>query len=57
MEEAPAAKAPEDQPFITNYTLDNMNYEIKLSSYKNNLLIEVKNKSEVENSIYTFDDF
>ena len=56
MEEAPAAKSPENESLITNYTLDNINYEIKLSSYENNLLIEIKNKSEVENSIYIFYD-
>lgn len=59
MEEAPTVnlvKIPASQPFITYYLLDNINYEIKVSIDKINLLIEVKNKSEIENSIYLFDN-
>lgn len=59
MEEAPTVnlvKIPDAQPFITYYLLDNINYEIKVSIDKINLLIEVKNKSEIENSIYLFDN-
>ena len=54
MEEAPAAKILDAQPFITNYIFDNINYEIKVSIDKSNLSIEVNNKSELEKSIYLF---
>jgi len=56
MEEAPAVKLSDDQPFNTNYILDSITYEIKVTKDKNNLLIEVMNKSELENSIYLFDN-
>ena len=56
MEEAPAVKLSDDQPFNTNYILNSITYEIKVTKDKNNLLIEVMNKSELENSIYLFDN-
>ena len=55
MEETPVIQIAE-KPYIAKYLLDNISYELKVSLDKAYLLIEISNKSELENSSYIFKD-
>ena len=54
--EAPIAKNNESTPIIFQHNLDDLNYEIELNTNNNNLLIKVINKSNKENTFFSYED-
>ena len=54
--ETPSIRKIKGTPFIHQYNLNNLNYEIELNTIGSNLYIRATNKSKVENSIFIYED-
>ena len=54
--EAPTVIKPFSPPFIHQYILNNLNYEIELNNYYTNFYIKLTNKSKIEKYFYIFED-
>ena len=54
--EAPTIGNMKEGVFIHHYNLNNLNYEIELSTNNSNLHIKVTNKTNIENSFYIYED-